>query len=285
MSVTRYGGTSYRLLKYLTRTNPYLKKEKNCGKVAQLIEHDELKIVYQPLINLSDGSVYAHEALIRGPVKSALHSPNELFQVAKKEEYLVELEIACAIKALEGWAELDCPGVIFINISAAALETSFKNQSVDEIELVLNHFKINARQIILEITEHEHISDHSHFIEVASSFLNKGIRFALDDFGDGFSSLRLWAEFTPEYVKIDKYFIRNLFHDPIRVKTIRALIQIAQNFNTSLVAEGIENAQDLIVLRDLGICCGQGYFLGKPNKNPISSLPTDTSKYLIGPNS
>lgn len=280
VKITTYSEKAIHLLKSLTKTNPLMQKKKNKGRVAQLIAGNELRVVYQPLVNLSNGTVYAHEALIRGPVESALHSPDDLFRAATKEDNLVELEIACAIKALEGWSELGCPGVIFINISAPALEAIFSKQSIKDIELILKHFNIEAKNVILEITEHEYISDLNLFIKVANVLLLAGIRFALDDFGDGFSSLRLWAEFTPKYVKIDKYFIKNVCNDPVRERTIRALIQIAQNFNTSLVAEGIESAQDLVVLRDLGIFCGQGYFLGRPENKPIASLPIEASKYL-----
>jgi EAL domain-containing protein (putative c-di-GMP-specific phosphodiesterase class I) len=99
-----------------------------------------------------------------------------------------------------------------------------------------------------------------------------GIALALDDFGDGRSSLRLWSQLKPEIVKIDKYFTKNISENGDKLKTIQALQQIAAVFGSELVAEGIETAEDLRVLRDLGITYGQGYFLGHPDRQPAHYL-------------
>jgi GGDEF domain-containing protein len=106
------------------------------------------------------------------------------------------------------------------------------------------------------------------------------VAFALDDFGDGRSSLRLWSQIKPEIVKIDKYFTRHISEHGDKLKTIQALQQIATVFGTELVAEGIETAEDLRVLRDLGITYGQGYFLGHPDRQALKYLGTYCSRVL-----
>jgi predicted signal transduction protein with EAL and GGDEF domain len=105
--------------------------------------------------------------------------------------------------------------------------------------------------------------------------------FALDDFGDGRSSLRLWSELEPEVVKIDKYFTSDLAHHAKKLKTIRALMQIAENFGSVLVAEGVENEDDLRVLRDIGIPLAQGYFLGRPDAAPRSQIEAAAAAAVV----
>src|SRR5262249_5395767 len=89
-----------------------------------------------------------------------------------------------------------------------------------------------------------------------------------DDFGDGRSSLRLWSELQPDFVKIDKYFTHEVSRQSHKLLTLKALMQIAETFGTALVAEGIETAEDARVIRDLGLSHGQGYFIGRPAERP-----------------
>ncbi|MFY8042218.1 MAG: EAL domain-containing protein, partial [Rhodoferax sp.] len=139
---------------------------------------------------------------------------------------------------------------------------------------------VMPRTLVLELTEHERVDNMDELAEVVSQVRSLGVAIALDDFGDGRSSLRLWSQLKPEVVKIDKYFTRNISAHGDKLKTIQALQQIATIFGTALVAEGIETAEDLRVLRDLGIEYGQGYFLGHPDRQPIKYLGTAGTSVL-----
>jgi len=108
--------------------------------------------------------------------------------------------------------------------------------------------------------------------KVVEEVRDMGMSLALDDFGDGRSSLRLWSQLKPEFVKIDKYFTKDISRHADMLKTIQALQQIGAIFNTGLVAEGIETLEDLRVLRDLGIPDGQGYLLGLPTDKPVAAI-------------
>jgi diguanylate cyclase (GGDEF)-like protein len=133
---------------------------------------------------------------------------------------------------------------------------------------------------VLEITEHDRVENMDRLAEVVEEARSLGLSLALDDFGDGHSSLRLWSQLKPEVVKIDKYFIRNLSADGDKLKTIQALQQIASIFGSALVAEGVETAEDLRILRDLGIEYGQGYFLGRPEVTPLKALLAEPRRVL-----
>lgn len=250
------------------------------GPLSRLMLDRSLHCVFQPVVDMRDGTIHAHEALIRGPRAIPLHLPEALLAAARKEGLLLEFEIACVAVAIAGWAELRQRGRLFVNVSAKALVEAVRRRSIKAIVRDLADLGLAARMLTLEITEHEHISNVDEFVESVREVQGAGLSFALDDFGDGRSSLRLWSELAPDTVKIDKYFTRDISRHAKKLQTLRALMQIADVFGTALVAEGIETADDLRVIRDLGITFGQGYFLGRPDRQPRESLEPGPAKVL-----
>ena len=245
-----------------------------------ILQRNALYPVFQPIIKLDDGAVYAHEALIRGPQDSALHSPDKLLLAASNEGLAYELESACVAATLSSWGRLKTAGRVFVNISAEALIKAFDSRGREGLLHWIQDFHVIPRMLVLEITEHERVENMDRLAEVVNEVRSAGLSLALDDFGDGRSSLRLWSQIKPEVVKIDKYFTRNISAHGDKLKTIQALQQIANIFGTALVAEGIETAEDLRVLRDVGIEYGQGYFLGRPEGSPLQTLPEEPRRVL-----
>jgi EAL domain-containing protein (putative c-di-GMP-specific phosphodiesterase class I)/GGDEF domain-containing protein len=229
--------------------------------------------VFQPIVKLDDGSVYAHEALIRGPQGTALHTPDALLRAADEEGLGYEFETACVRSTLRSWGRMQTAGRLFVNVSAEALITAYEGRGQQGLLEWIQDFHVTPRMLVLEITEHERVDNMDRLAEVVQEVRAAGLALALDDFGDGRSSLRLWSQIKPEVVKIDKYFTRNISAHGDKLKTIQALQHIATIFGTALVAEGIETAEDLRVLRDVGIEYGQGYFLGRPDAVPLQWLP------------
>lgn len=242
------------------------------GPVARLIQDDALYSVFQPIADLKDGAIHAHEALIRGPQGTPLHAPDALLHAAQAEGLLHELEVFCVLTALRRWGALKQPGRIFLNISANALVKMVQLRGTGCLAKCARDLGVLPRMVVLEITEHERVADMNELADVVRELHADGLSLALDDFGDGRSSLRLWSQIKPDVVKIDKYFSRDISSNADNLKTIQALLQIAEIFGTSLVAEGIENEDDLRVLRDLGLAYGQGYFIGRPSTEVLSSI-------------
>ena len=248
--------------------------QRGLGTLGRLMHGRAIYPVFQPIVALSDASVYAHEALIRGPQATPLHSPDALLAAAAREKLNFEFENQCVSVALERWGALQEPGRLFVNISAEVLVQVMKQCGTACLLNMVQRVCVLPRLLVLEITEHERVSDMDCLAEVVSQVRATGVSLALDDFGDGRSSLRLWSQLKPEIVKIDKYFTKDISHHADKVKTIQALQQIAAIFDTALVAEGIETEDDLRVLRDLGIAYGQGYFLGRPAPSPLKDIGT-----------
>ena len=250
------------------------------GPLARLMRTQSLHAVFQPIADLKDGAIHAHEALIRGPADSALHGAETLLLAAQAEGLLYELEFFCIYTALKQWGQLRQPGRLFLNISANALVQLVQLGGCACFSKCVRDLGVSPRMVVLEITEHERASDMQALVDVVQQLRNAGLALALDDFGDGRSSLRLWSQIKPDLVKIDKYFSRNISGHADNLKTLQALMQIADIFGTALVAEGIENAEDLRVLRDLGLAYGQGYFIGRPAQAVLPTVRSDAVEVL-----
>lgn len=250
-------------------------------ELSRIIGQRRLFPVFQPIATLADGAIYAHEALIRGPKTSRLFTPDALFAQAQEEAMGFELELACLVVILQCWGQMTQRGRLFVNISAQALVQLIRQAGLAPVTRLLRRWGIASRQLVLEITEHERVLDMQTLAEAAKAVRQLGILIALDDFGDGRSSLRLWSEVRPEVVKIDKYFTKDLSTHSDKLKTIQALQKIAAIFGSELVAEGIETAEDLRLLRDLNICYGQGYLLARPGAEPCASVMPEALEVIV----
>jgi GGDEF domain-containing protein len=169
---------------------------------------------------------------------------------------------------------------LFVNISGDALVHLVEARGVKSVFDYVRQLGLAPRKLVIEITEHDRVSDMNALAAVVMQVQDMGVSIALDDFGDGHSSLRMWAQLKPEIVKIDKYFASNISQHADNLKTLQALTSIAEVFGTSLVAEGIETPDDLRVLRDLGIRHGQGYLLGRPAPQPRVQIDEAASLVL-----
>ncbi|RLJ39362.1 diguanylate cyclase/phosphodiesterase [Acidovorax sp. 106] len=242
------------------------------GALASLMREGALHCVFQPLADLREGSIYAHEALIRGPQGTALHTPDALLAQADSEGILQDFELFCAFTALAQWSKQAAPGRLFVNISADALVHGVGLIGAQRLGEAVRSLGLSARMLVLEITEHERVTDMPLLRQAIDAVHACGARMALDDFGDGRSSLRLWSEVKPDFVKIDKYFIREISDRPDNLQMLQAIKGIADVFGTTLIAEGIETRDDLRALRDLDIPYGQGWLLGRPAMDPRDAV-------------
>ncbi|CAN7599779.1 phosphodiesterase [Acidovorax sp. LjRoot118] len=242
------------------------------GPLARLMRGGGLYCVFQPLGDLREGSIFAHEALIRGPEGSALHTPDVLLDLARREGLLLDFELVCVFTALRDWGDHGAPGRLFVNISADALVHAVALCGERRLGETVRAFGVSARMLVFEITEHERVTDMPALREAIREVHACGARLALDDFGDGRSSLRLWSEVKPDFVKIDRYFIHDISEHPENLQMLQAIKGIADVFGTTLIAEGIETRDDLRALRDLAIPYGQGWVLGRPARTPREAI-------------
>ncbi len=250
------------------------------SSVRELIEQGALLTHFQPIVALAGAQVYAHEALVRTPAACPWRTPAALFAAARKEQLGIELELECLFQALRHWSQGACVGKLFLNISAAALLQAAEREQMTRL---LDHalaMGVSLASIVLELTEHEQVQDIAPILPLAERLRRHGAALALDDFGDGHTSLRLWSELHPEYVKIDRYFVHEVQHHSHKLQTLQALGHLAEVFGAHLVAEGVESAEELELLRDIGIPYVQGYFLGRPQAEAVAQPLAQAQRML-----
>ena len=241
--------------------------------LQDILNQRSLSALFQPIMDISGGTFLGFEGLIRGPADSPLHSPINLFAAAKQQGLSLEVEMLCRQIVLESFATQNLPGNLFLNVSPEALaHPSFKN---GQTLAYLENLGIDPKRIIIEITENQPTFDFDGMRNALLHYRNMGFKIAMDDLGEGFSSLRLWSELRPEFVKIDMHFVQGVNADPLKQQFIRSIQSIALSSGTQVIAEGIETAAEFRVIRDIGIACGQGYFIARPTPIPPLNPPAE----------
>ncbi|KVD12774.1 EAL domain-containing protein [Burkholderia ubonensis] len=238
----------------------------DAARTARLIADRALAAVFQPIVDLGSGTVIAYEGLIRGPRGTDLETPAALFAQAAREGATIALEHAAAITCLDAFAALGCDGKLFLNFSAGAILALARER--EHARMLLERAQIAAERIAIELTEQNASTDLAQVAPAVASLRDAGIQFALDDYGTANASMNLWLRLHPDVVKIDRFFIHDIALDPLKFEAVRAMQHFAHASGAKLIAEGIEHERDLIVVRDMGICCVQGFLLGRPHAQP-----------------
>ena len=234
--------------------------------LSSILTQGGLHSLFQPIISLSEREILGYEALSRGPSNSPLHSPIALFAVARQAGRLSELEIACRQSACRRFNEQQLPGKLFLNVSPESLLES-AHQPGRTLQL-LQDFGIPPSQVVIELTEQTPIDDFQLLQTALHHYRAMGFSIALDDLGAGYSSLRLWSELRPDYVKIDRHFIDGIHQDALKREFVGSILQIAKASRAQVIAEGIELPEELAVLMEMGVDLVQGYLLCRPQEHP-----------------
>lgn len=243
-----------------------------CAELDVICASRGLTTLFQPIVDLRSATVAGHEGLIRGPSASSLHSPVNLFKLARHCNRIMEVEYLCRRVVLEEFAKLGGQGKIFLNISPDVLLQQCTRSG--ETLRYINEIGLKPEQVIIEITENTPTVDYAMLREAAHHYRSMGFEIAMDDLGEGFSGLRLWSELRPDYVKIDQHFIQSINTDPVKLQFVRSIQEIARKSGSKVIAEGIETEAELSVVRDLGISYGQGYYISRPGPQLLWAIST-----------
>ena len=236
------------------------------ARIDEVIEARALSIVFQPVVELSAGAVIGYEALVRGPAGTWLESPTALFAAARETGRYERLAIVCIQETLRAFASHGSPGLLFLNMSPRLVQRP--GFEPGRARRFLETLGLVPASMVIELTEDFPAVDLQHLRESLLLYRSLGFRVALDDLGEGFSSLRLWSELRPEFVKADKHFVRGIAKDSLKRQFLRSIQHIARRSGSKVIAEGIEGAEDLRVARRLGIAYAQGWHLGRPAALP-----------------
>jgi EAL domain-containing protein (putative c-di-GMP-specific phosphodiesterase class I)/GGDEF domain-containing protein len=246
------------------------------AQLRKVLEDRAVTAVFQPIFGFREARVLGHEALVRGPAGSLVRAPAELFAAAEEQGVAIELNLLCVQEILRAFSEHKVDGTLFLNISPLIIMQ--RGFSQERVARYLKHLGLEPGRIVIELTEDYPALDFRLVHEALMLYRSMGFRVAIDDLGEGFSSLRLWSELKPEYVKADKHFVTGIATDPVKMQFLRAIQHIAESSGSLVIAEGIENAADFKVVKDIGIACGQGWFIGRPSEFPVNGLPEEAQR-------
>lgn len=223
-------------------------------RISDALAAGQPTIVYQPIYELGAARLAGLECLAR------FHSeprrpPNEWFEEAGSVDMGVELELAAIRRALLALPRLPEDIYLAINCSPRTILNDGLRDILQGVE---------ARRIVLEVTEHDYIEDYPSLLCVLAPLRALGLRVAIDDAGAGYASMRHVLNIQPELIKLDVSLTRNIDTDAKRRALASALIAFARETGARIVAEGVECEAELQTLKALGASNAQGYFLARP---------------------
>lgn len=230
---------------------------------------------FQPIVDFAQsGTVFAHEAICRmiDPAGQIL-TGEEAFKLAHQVNRAAELDSVCYMLALEGKAQSIPPGtLLFINVLP---QTIWQRAWLGPLLESLDRLGIDRRDIVIEIVESEEVAPEllaAHCDEIRKL----GLRIALDDMGSGFNGLRTLAAVRADFIKIDRTIVHEAQGSRARTVLLDAIISMAQRLGCTVVAEGLERAEDITFCQDLGLLYAQGYYFAAPQQFParhVAALP------------
>ncbi|MEA3241342.1 MAG: EAL domain-containing protein, partial [Pseudomonadota bacterium] len=230
------------------------------------LDNDEMSLVFQPKINITNNRIVGAEALLRwiSPELGNI-SPNKFIPLAEEMGFIEKigawvLEASC--REARKWQELSVKKLhVAVNISPQQFRAGTLLDAVDQ---ALKVSGLPPEWLELEITESLLLQDTDKPIEILNTLHQRNICLALDDFGTGYSSLSYLKQFPLQVLKIDRSFIRNLVEDKSDRTLIETIIAMAYSLNLEIVAEGVENKQQLEFLQQCGVGTVQGFFFSPP---------------------
>jgi diguanylate cyclase (GGDEF)-like protein len=238
--------------------------------LQDVILGEGLTSVYQPIVDLGTGDIFAYEALTRGPKGTTTESPATLFAIAEEVDLTVELDRACFRGALRNAQTLEPVHRLFVNL----LPMSFYDSAFIEIEVgnLLTAAGLTPANIVFEITERLAIENFASFKRALGTYTAMGFGVAIDDVGTRHSNLETVMSLRPHFIKISDVLVRGIARSTVKREMLRSLRHIAETIDSVMIAEGIEHVEDVVALRDLGIRYGQGYYMARPGP-PFPTLP------------
>jgi EAL domain-containing protein (putative c-di-GMP-specific phosphodiesterase class I) len=235
--------------------------------LRRALTRHELRVVYQPTIDLASGRIVGVEALLRWehPERGQL-VPAEFMDVAEETGLIVPIGawvVDQACRQAQRWHTTADGDELFVsvNLSSRQLESA---ALIEDIASVLKSTAIEPGRLGLEITESVVMRDPEASTTALRALKDLGVRLAVDDFGTGYSSLAYLRRFPVDLLKVDQAFVDGLGRDPEDSAIVAAVVSLAHTLGMKAIAEGVETAEQLHELRALGCDMAQGFYMARP---------------------
>jgi EAL domain-containing protein (putative c-di-GMP-specific phosphodiesterase class I) len=235
--------------------------------LRRALERDEFRVYYQPLVSLQHDRIVGFEALTRWERPQGIVMPAEFIAVANETGLILPMNrqlLRTACEQMRRWQTMfpsDPPLILSVNVTGKQFT---QPDLASQIREILQQTGMDPRSVDLEITETVAMSDAERSAVVLSDLKAIGVRLSIDDFGTGYSSLSRLQRFPVDTLKIDRSFISGITFDQETQEIVRIIVLLAHNLRLSVVAEGIENQEQMEMLKHLGCELGQGYLFSRP---------------------
>lgn len=228
------------------------------------LANDELRLVYQPIVSTGSGEVIGFEALMRWrrPGAEAI-GPAEFIPVAEDIGLIGDIGAWALRRACAEIAAMPGAYAVAVNCSPAQFATADFDQTIVS---ALSESGLAPHRLTLEITESMLMKDRRRIVEQLDALRALGVGVSIDDFGSGYSCLSYLEIYPISTLKIDQMFVAKIGRRREALDTLRAIIELAASFGMTTVAEGVEQPEQLLALRELGCTAAQGYYLGRPGE-------------------
>jgi len=237
------------------------------------IERDEFELYYQPKRHLHSGLITRVEVLIRwNHPRRGLLMPVSFVPIAERTGLIKPMTdwiLDKAMKQCREWQDAGAPIHVAVNVSAKSL---LEETLPSKVQSMLDKWNIDPRFLKIEITESSIMADPAHALAIMSMLQSMGVRLSVDDFGTGYSSLTHLRELPIDEIKIDKSFVTGMITSEADAAIVRTVIDLAHNLGKQVCAEGVEDAETMHKLEEMGCDLAQGYFISRPV--PAATLMT-----------
>lgn len=224
--------------------------------VAAIIRDHDVRLVYQPIVDLGSDAVVAVEALARFPSHG---SPLTVFRAAEEANRAADLEALVLTRALNERLRVPTGLLLTLNVTPEHLLAGPVRDVLAAEGL---------RGLVFELTEQAMPPDTTAFGPALDGLRDRGALIALDDTGAGYQGLQQMAALRPDWVKIDRAIVTDAADDEVRQASLAMFTRVARRVGATAVAEGVESARDVAVLEEAGVTLAQGYYLGAPTPHP-----------------
>ncbi|SMQ70266.1 EAL domain, c-di-GMP-specific phosphodiesterase class I (or its enzymatically inactive variant) [Devosia lucknowensis] len=229
--------------------------------LRQALSRDQLRLLFQPQVDLSDGRIVGVESLMRWEhPELGLVSPAEFIPLAEETGLIVELGRWILDRACSQAVAWPVPISVAVNVSPVQF---LRSDLIASVEAALSRSGLPPERLDLEITESSRVTDPSRVHDVMWHLQKLGVHLSIDDFGTGYSALSHFRDLPFDMVKIDQGFVRDRKSESDRV-LLAAIVELARKMGKQTLAEGVEDAETAAILRAMGCTFAQGYHFGRP---------------------
>lgn len=233
----------------------------------------EFSFAFQPIVDIRNREIISYEALVRGPHGEP--SASVFAQVARSD--FQKFDEICRHRAIHLASQLKIPNYLNLNLFAPGIyEVDLNITATFRASLQSG---IPVENIIFEVIESESLTDHRNLLQYLRIIQEFGFKTAIDDFGVGYSGLKLLVQYQPNFIKLDRIMISNIQHDLVKQRIFSGVCQICNSLAIDIVAEGVETAEEFHWLEESGINMFQGYYFARP---AFEALPEVANRVFSG---